>query len=212
MQKFPTKFYIGIAIIFIGIVILLNNLDLIHFDENFWWGLAFIVLGALLLRVYRMDQSRKGPLWVGLGFLLGGALFWIDAVAGLPGDWIGIIIMWFLAAAFAYIFIQKNSRWWAALIAGILFTSGAVNFISNYHLVPSHFESFIFFMGVSLSFWFLYLIRNDENPMPWTGYTAMALTIFAFFVLSQEWHSKVADILLPLSVILGGVFLIFIRK
>jgi len=40
----------------------------------------------------------------------------------------------------------------------------------------------------------------------------MLTAIFSFFVLSVEWHSPVADILLPVSIIWGGVFLIFVRK
>ena len=212
MRKYPATFYFGVAIILLGLIILTNNLGWLNVDENFWWGLAFIALGAVLLRVHQIDKNRKGPLWVGLGFLVGGVLFWVDAFAGLPGDWIGIIILWFLAAAFASIFYQKNSRWWAALIAGILFTSGALNFIESYRLLPGHFYSFIFFLGISLTFWFLYLIRDEKNKLSWAGYLAMLVTVLAFFVLSLEWHSRVADILLPVSIILGGVFLILARK
>lgn len=212
MEKLPAKFYVGLGIIIVGLIILLDNLQILKIDENFWWGAAFIILGSLLLRVYKIDQARKGPLWVGMGFILGGILFWLDAIAGLPGDWIGIIILWFLAAAFGYIFHQKNSRWWAAAISGLLFSSGAVNFITNYHLVPDNFVSFIFFMGLSLTFWFLYLSRTEENKMRWTAYVAMFLTISAFFILSQEWNNNIADILLSVSIIIAGVFLILIKE
>ncbi|NOZ63057.1 MAG: hypothetical protein GXO74_15510 [Calditrichaeota bacterium] len=63
-----------------------------------------------------------------------------------------------------------------------------------------------------MTFWFLYLIRDEQNRLDWASYVAMLTAIFSFFVLSVEWHSPVADILLPVSIILGGVFLIFVRK
>jgi hypothetical protein len=209
MRKYPAKVYFGIGTIVLGLILLLDNLGLINFDENFWWGLAFIILGFVLLRVYRLEKSRKGPLWVGLGFLVGGLLFWSETFAGIPGAWIGIIILWFLAAAFGSIFIQNSSRWWAALVAGILFISGVLNFLDSYDLIPNYFFSFIFFFGVSLTFWFLYLIRDEKNKLSWAGIVAMLLMIFSFFLLQLEWNNRTADILLPISIIIGGIFLIY---
>ena len=61
---------------------------------------------------------------------------------------------------------------------------------------------------MSLVFWFLYLIKDEKNKLEWANIVAAILTIFSFFVLSNEWDDKISEILFPISIILCGGYLI----
>ena len=202
------KIILGFIIILIGVLILLNNFRLFRFDDQIWWGIAFCVLGIIFVNVFRKNKLKKGPLVVGIIFLLLGIFSILDSLNIVSDDLIGAFVLWALGLMFISLYVRHNNRWWAVIPGGALLILGSLVLIEGLRILSDDFFGFIFLLGMSLVFWFLYLIRDEKNKMEWTKVIALILLVTAFFVLANEWDNNLAHILFPLSIIFCGGFLI----
>jgi len=202
------KIFLGLFIILIGVLLLLNSIHLFSFDDQIWWGIAFGALGIVFLNVYRQNKLKKGPLVAGIIFLLIGIFSILDSLNIISDGLIGAFILWVFAALFFSIYAHHNNRWWAIIPGGACLISGSLNLIEEFGILDEFFYGFIFLLGMSLVFWFLYLIRDEQNKLEWTKVFALILLVAAFFVLANNWHNRIAEILFPLSIIFCGGFLI----
>ena len=121
---------------------------------------------------------------------------------------IGVVILWGLAAIFISVYVRHDERWWAIIPGGTLLILGFLVLVEKFRILDNDFSGFIFLFGMSLVFWFLYLIKDEKNKLEWANIVAAILTIFSFFVLSNEWDDKISEILFPISIILCGGYLI----
>jgi len=203
------KLFFGLSVILFGIILLLDNLKLFNLRAEFWWGIAFIVLGAIFRGTYRQNKTRKGTLVAGLIFLFLGLILILDSFAFIPSDVIGTLIFWGIGGFFISIFVKNSDRWWGIIPGGVFLVLGFLVLIDAINILDNDLFGFIFMFGISLLFWFLYLIKDEKNKLHWAGMVAMLLTIFSFFVLKNEMDTSLTNILFPVSIIGGGVFLIF---
>ena len=208
MRKQNHKLIFGMIIILIGMLLLLNNLDLFNFDAEFWYGLVIVSLGIGMLMAYRENKSKKSALWLGVIFILIGLILILSSINLFSDDFLGVLVLWALGVLFASIYVQRNERWWAIIPAGLFFVLGAIVLIESLNILGTEFNGFIFLFGCGLVFWFLYLIQDEKSKFGWAGIVGMLLAILSFFVLSEEWDSLIADILFPVSIIFSGVYLI----
>lgn len=66
----------------------------------------------------------------------------------------------------------------------------------------------VFFLGLGLTFGFLYLIKNERNKLEWAKIPALILIIFSGFVFFNTTDSFLGNLILPLSLIASGGYLI----
>ena len=209
MRSNNQKIIFGALIILAGILLLLNNFRLFDLDGQFWWGIAFAALGIIFINVYHQNSKRKGPLVAGIILLVIGFFSIIDSLDFFPDHLIGVFLLWGLAAIFISVYVRHNERWWTIIPGGAFIILGFLVLVEEFRILNNDFFGFIFLFGMSLVFWFLFLIRDENNKLEWAKIVAVILTIISFFVLANEWDSKIADILFPLSVIFCGAYLIF---
>ena len=202
------KLLFGFLIIFFGLLLLLYNIHLFNLNDEFWWGLAFVALGLVFLSIHRRDSNKKGPVVFGAILLILGIFTILDSFAFFSGDVIGALFLWILATVFILIYIKNNERWWALIPGGILFILGFIVLIDEFRILDKDLFGFIFLFGLSLIFWFLFLIRDDKNKLNWAQIVAMIIMVVSFFVLSDEVDSQITDILFPISVIFCGGYLL----
>ena len=132
-----------------------------------------------------------------LGFLEGaGAILWAlaFAVAG---------------AAFLYVYFSDRVNWWALIPAGICIVLGTIVLVDQFHLFDEELIPFILFLGIGLTFGFLYGIKDENNQLDWAKYPAVFLVLFSFFFLVMVKSAIVLDILLPDGFIIVGGILIY---
>ena len=209
MNSQNQKLLIGVIIIFIGIMLLLDNYNFFGIDGGIWWGLGLMALGAFLLNNYRQNREKKGTLWIGTVFVVFGLLSILNATGLFPNEIIGTFFLWGIAALFISSYIRDNDRWWTIIPGGIFLVLGCIVLIDAFNLLSDDLNGFIFLFGLSLVFWFLYLINDEKNKLSWAGIVAPILSVFSFFVLTDIWDNQLSDILFPLSIIFCGVYLIF---
>jgi len=202
------KIMVGLIIILLGVLLLLNNIHLLRFESQIWWGITFCVLGFIFVNVFRYNKAKKGLLVMGIIFLLIGIFCILDSLNIISDDLICVFVLWTIGAMFILFYVRQNNRWWAVIIGGALLISGSLILIDELRILSDVFFGFIFLLGMSLVFWFLYLIREEKNKMEWTKVIALILLVAAFFALANEWDNSLADILFPLAIIFCGGFLI----
>jgi len=202
------QLFIGVLIILIGTLILIYNLGILYLDDQFVWGIAFIVLGAVFLGFYYRKSLPGNVRSFGILFLIIGIFLILDSLLEFPQDLLGALFLWLIAAAFISIFVRHSHRWWAIIPGGIFITLGFIVVIDTFHLLAGDLLWFVFLLGTSLTFWFLFLIKDDKNRLHWAIYPAIGMTLFSFFTLSLVTESLFGDILFPLSVIGTGILLL----
>ena len=208
MKAINQKLIFGLLIVFLGLIILLNNFHLFDIDDQLWWGIAFAVLGFVFINVYRRSPQKKGPLVVGIILLVIGHFSMFDALGIISDNFFGVFVLWGLAAIFIVIFIRNNERWWAVIPGGALLILGFLKLIEEFRILDNDFSGFIFLFGMSLIFWFLYMTRDDKKKFGWSQIVAIILLIVSLFVLAKEFNSQAAEILFPVSIIVCGCYLI----
>ncbi|MBC8182292.1 hypothetical protein H8E88_14410 [candidate division KSB1 bacterium] len=209
MHSKNNKIMLGLFILVVGVLLLLNNFRLFQIDDELWWGIAFITLGIVFINVHRRNTIKKGPLVVGIIFLILGTFSILDSIRIVTNDIIGVFFLWGLAVIFFSIYIRHNRQWWAIIPGGAALILGFLVLFEEFRILDNEYFGFIFLFGMSLVFWFLYLIREDKNKFGWAQIVAIILMIVSFFVLSEEFDSQVTDVLFPASIIVCGGYFIF---
>jgi len=208
MKSKDKHIIVATLIILIGVLILLHNLRVLYLDEQLFWGIVLIIVGGIFLRVYNRTSPRKSILIVGVLFLLLGLFITLDAIIFFPEDLIGTFFLWIGGTIFISIYIHKNDLWWAIIPGGIFLILGIIVALNAVRLLEGDILWFIFLLGISLIFWFLFLIKDKKNKLDWAIYPAFLLTIFSFFILSLIWESQLSNILFPASIMFCGAYLL----
>ncbi len=199
---------IGILIIFIGILALLINMNVIPNAEDFVGGVFFLVVAYVFYRLYRQKQAWW-PLLPALFFACIGVVLVIQNFVYIPDSIMGSAFFWCGAIVFGYLYAKNNRKWWALLIAGVCVTFGTIVFIDTFHLLAGDQDGVVLFIGVGLTFMLLYMQRNAENKLGWAIYPGAGSILLALLFYFQNTDWITADYFLPVVFILAGGFLIF---
>ncbi|NIA30492.1 MAG: hypothetical protein GWP06_11350 [Actinobacteria bacterium] len=199
---------IGILIIFIGILALLINMNVIPNAQDFVGGMFFLIVAYLFYRLYQKKRVWW-PLLLALFFACIGVVLVIQNFVYVPDNIIGAAFFWCGAVVFAYLYVKNKRRWWALLSAGTCVTLGTIVLIDAFHLLSGDQDGVVFFLGLGLSFMLLYLQRNSENKLDWAIYPGAASLLLALFLYFQNVDWMSGDYFLPIVLILVGGFLIF---
>jgi len=201
----------GLVLIVGGFLLILHNLEIFAVSDQFLWGLAFVTIGmVMLVHNYRRSQ-RTGLLVLGIISCVIGISMIIDSFYIFPGEMIGAFLLWCLSAIFITIHLKKSENWWAIIPGGVFFILGAIIILNSLHLITDNRLWFVFMIGLSLIFWYLTLIKNELNKLHWAKYPAIVLSLLAFFILSVTWHSRMAELIFPISIIVLGLYLVLVQ-
>jgi len=199
---------IGTIIVFIGVLLLLHNFQALYLDAQLLWGIAFMVLGGIFIRIYQRSTPRKNPLLLAIFFFIVGLFIILDTFIYMPDNLIVTFFCWIIGAIFIAIYVHNNNQWWAILPGGMFVILGSIVALNAFRLLEGNILWFVLLSGISLIFWFLFLIKDKMNKLGWTIYPAFLLTIFSFFILSLIWNNQIGDVLFPISIIFCGAYFI----
>jgi hypothetical protein len=123
----------GIILVVIGILLLLETLDLYIFH----WSLILVCVG-LGFMIFAFSSEDKGGVFPGTIFLLIGLLFFLRYHDILDDP---MFLMWpiflvIIGAAFLLLYIFRPDDWGLLIPAGILLFLGILSFAHNYDFLP----------------------------------------------------------------------------
>lgn len=212
MKKTNNRFIFGIIIIAIGVLALLNNTLFYHDFEDVFGIALFYGLAAFFAHLYR----SKKAIWAlipAVIFVIFGSLILLDLFFNINDSWFGVLLFYGLAGVFIY-WKERKSEWWPIIPAGVFITIGTVVLVDEFNMIDSDWSGLVFLVGMTLTFLYLWMIRDSKNKLTWAIWPASVFGVISLlhFFENAIWFND--DYILPILLIgIGAVVILTgIRK
>jgi hypothetical protein len=203
-----TRLLLGGALLGIGILSLLNNLDFFQLREEYVLSLIFAGCGAVLMQ-HGWTIPRKWTFYLGGALVMVGANIFIAEARFLPDEMIGTLWLWLGAGVLYWIYQRDAKHWWVLLFAGPMFTIGGVVLLEGFRLLRGDTISVLIMLGFAGTFAYVYSLRTLERKLDWAKYPALGFFLIAVFILlANELEGAIPFVISGLF-ILGGLYLIY---
>lgn len=208
MNRQKNGFYIGVAIIVFGILALLVNTNILDGMDNLLGGFLLLLGGLFFFSLYNRDRTKWWPLLPGTILVVIGIGVFLESFVPFASDLLGAAFIYAIFAVFAFVFSRDHKNWWAIIPAGVTFTIGTIILIESFHLLDSDLNGVIFFLGIGLTFLYLWSLRQDIQNLNWAIWPAGVLLGLAVFVYLNQVRLLDEEVIFPLLVIGIGVIII----
>ncbi len=208
MSREKNNLYIGAIIILIGVLILLSNINILHDLDDLFGGAFLLLLSFLFFNVYNRDRSKWWPLLPATVLAVLGAGVVLQSFLPFASDLIGAAFMFSVFSVFAYVYSRQPSQWWAVIPPGTAFTLGVIVLVDEINVMSSEMGGVVFFLGLGLTFYYLWSLRSDNANLNWAVWPASVLMILAIitYVDQATWLND--EFIFPLLLVLAGVMII----
>lgn len=209
MQKNSARIWLGLGLIVIGLLILLDQFRWIYFRDELIVSAAFVLVGLALLSIYSRDKMTW-KLICGLIALFVGFVIFLENSRIVSHDYLGGVVVWLIAAGFLFVYARNKKFWWAVIPGGILLTVGALVILEETFWRFRYYSDSFFFLGMALTFGYLFAIRTPENRLNWAKWPAMVAVAICGITLLNEWfyYLDLENYIAPAVLIVIGLFLI----
>jgi len=200
MKKFDPRLWLGILLVFGGVLSLLGSLNIISDAGDIFWG---IVIGAAGLScLYILIRDRASWWMAFLAFTLLGiaaSLFMPNSFE--PFD--GLVILGGISLAFWWVYFTDTSRWWAIIPGGVLLTLGITSVLDDLSGLDN---GGFFFLGLGLTF-LLVAILPGGGGRSWAFIPGVILLIFGSIIGTPA--VGLLEYVWPAVLIVLGVYFVF---
>ncbi|HUG33900.1 MAG TPA: hypothetical protein VMJ90_03955 [Anaerolineales bacterium] len=198
MKRFDPRLWLGILLVFGGVLSLLGSLNIISDVGDIFWGILWGAVGLFFLYMLYRDRANWWAAFPGFT-LLGLALsnFLPDSLEAFDG----LVFFAGISLAFWWVYFTDTSRWWAIIPGGVLLTLGATSVMDELSGIDS---GGFFFLGLGLTF-ILVAILPGGGGRSWAFIPGVILLIFGSIIgspavglLEYVWPAVL--------IVLGGYF------
>jgi hypothetical protein len=203
-----TRLLLGGALLGIGVLSLLNNLDFFQLREEYVLSLIFAGSGAVLVQ-HGWAIPRKWTFYLGSALIIVGVIIFIAEARFLPDEMIGTLWLWLGAGILYRIYQRDIKHWWVLLFAGPMFTIGGVVLLEGFRLVRGETIGVLIMLGFAGTFAYVFSLRSPERKLDWAKYPALGFFLIAVFILlANEMEGAIPFVISGLF-IAGGLYLIY---
>jgi len=199
---------IGGIIIVIGIISLLANMNILYNLDALANAAFFFLLAYLFYYLYHKNNMRIWALLVSIVLGIIGFVYLSDLFWSFSDNLVGAVILWGLAVAFGYLYARESGRWWSVLLAGLFFTLGSIVITETFSLLRSDQEGIVFFLGMGLTFIYLWTQRSATRRWGWAQYAGIASLLIAILIFTESESWIGFDIVFPVLLIALGAYLL----
>ncbi|HUH96844.1 MAG TPA: hypothetical protein VLZ89_05765 [Anaerolineales bacterium] len=196
MSRTNLRFFIGGALILLGVLMLLQRLNIFSAALDIFWCLIFLAGGVYFL--YRFALNNGDEWWA---LIPGCALLGAAASTVLPERWSGLAFLGLLGAGFFAVYLTGRQRWWAIIPGGVLVTLGFTAALTN--MDGARQTGGFFFLGLGLTFLLVAVLAS----MPW-AYIPGVILLLMGAALGYPPMAGALNYLWPAALILIGLLLI----
>lgn len=191
----------GGLLIVLGLLILVENLDLLGDWDAPFWSLILGAIGLIFLTTYLRDRKQWWALIPGLVILaIAVAVFFAEQ--DLVADYlVATIILAGVGLPFLMIFLADRQHWWALIPAMTMLGITAGVFLEGIGAIGEPAVGGLAVGGISLGFVSIYLIDRKQW---WALIPGSIMGIVAFFLLL----AAAARFIWPAALILLGLLLL----
>jgi len=176
MKRLDPRILIGVLLILAGALGFLQAFGFLRSASDIFWGLVFLVVGAVFLFVFATGFA-SGNWWAAFpGFVLAGlgvVILLPDALDRVGGS----IFLGAIGLSFWAVYLTGTGRWWAIIPGGVLLTLAVVAALPE-DSQDGAASGGIFFLGLALTFLLVALRAN----MRWAYWPAGVLAVFGTFL------------------------------
>jgi hypothetical protein len=195
MKRFDPRIVLGLVLLLGGGMLLLQTMGYLTNATNLFWGVVFLVAGAVFLSL--LFGGHWWPAFPGMTLLgLGAVILFGNQLK----DFSGMVFLGAIALAFWVVYFMERTNWWALIPAGVLSTLAVVT------ILPERVGAFgtggVFFLGLALTF----LLLGLATGMRWAYYPAAALGVIG--VLATVSLMEMANYIWAAALIVAGGFLV----
>jgi hypothetical protein len=191
----------GGMLILLGLLLLLENLNVFGEWQAPFWSLFLGAFGLLFLSIYVRDREQWWaliPALVILGIAVAVFLAEQDLIAGYL---VATIILAAVGLPFLLIFVTDRGHWWALIPALTMLGVAAGVFLEGVGAIGGTAVAGFVLGGISLGFLSIYLIDREQW---WALIPGGIMGIMAFFFLL----ATATKYIWPLAIILLGLLLL----
>ncbi len=204
MKNIPGKVVWGVLLILIGVLFLLQELNVVGDAFDYLWVILMAAAGAAFLYVF---ASRKEQWWAVipgltlLGLSLVAANDLLNLVPG--GDLGGAVFLGSIGLAFWLVYARQPDQWWAIIPGGVMLTLALVAGLDP--LVDS--DGGIFFLGLAATFTLVAVLTGSSADTRWAFIPAAVLGVLGLsLMVSLDW--ELINIIWPAALIVVGGYLL----
>ena len=208
MKNKKSRTVLGGLIILVGVLALMVNIGILGDWEELLGGLLLLLGGLFFLNLYHQDRSKWWPLLPGAVLAVLGIGVIFNSYVPHASDMLGAAFLYTIFAVFAFVFTRDRSGWWAVIPAGVCFTLGTVVLVDTFHWLNSDLNGVVFFLGLGLTFYYLWSLRQNVENVDWAIWPAGVLLGLALLVYINEVNWIRDDFIFPLLIIVVGVIII----
>jgi hypothetical protein len=196
MKRYDPRLWIGGLLLFLGLLNLLEALNVISGVSTVFWAVVFGAAGLYCL--YHLINNKTQWWLVFPAFAFLGL-----AVSPFLGTFSGLAFLGAIGLAFLWVYFSDTSRWWAIIPAGVLLTLGVISVLDN---VSGADNGGMLFLGLGLTF-VLVAILPGGSSRSWALIPGAILLVFGAF-LGTPFAGLTAYLWPAVLIILGGYFVV----
>ncbi len=196
----------GALLVGLGVLLLLQNLNVLDIAWDLLWAFLFAVGGGAFIAVFVGNREQWWAVIPGFTLLGLAALSGLSAILPeAPGGWGGGLFLGMIGLAFWVLYLSRRENWWAVIPGGILITLALV---AGFAETASDLATGgLFFFGLAATFGLLYLLSTPAGQMKWALIPAGILFVMGLLLLLAS--AEVWAYLWPLALILAGLYLAY---
>jgi hypothetical protein len=203
MNILRSRTFWGVAFIIGGILLFLQAFDVLRGGDIFW-GLLFMLVGALFLSAFWANRSQWWFIIPGLLFLGIGASSLTEAFLpeNISDPLDSLFVLGSLGVGFWLVYLVNRAYWWAIIPGGVMVTLAVVSVLDEAY--PDKDTGGIFLIGLGLTFALLAIMPSLR--MKWAYIPAVVLIIIGGAILASEFAA--ISYLWPVLLILVGLYVL----
>jgi len=196
MKRYDPRLWIGGLLVFLGLLSLLDNLNIISGVGTVFWAVVFGAAGLYCLYYLvnnKMQWWLTFPAFTFLGL----------AVSPFSGAFSGLVFLGAISLAFWWVYFSDTDRWWAVIPGGVMLTLGVISVLDNF---TSAENGGMLFLGLGLTF-ILVAILPGGSSRSWAYIPGIIMLIFGV-LLGISIAGFTAYLFPAVLIILGGYFIV----
>lgn len=199
MKRYDPRLWIGILMVFGGLLILLENLNIISDVGDIFWGVIWGLVGVFFLWLLIRDRNSW---WAAFPAF---TLLGLSASSLLPNSleaFDGLVFFAGISLGFLWVYFTDTTRWWAIIPAGVMLTLGAISALDEVTGLDS--GGFLF-LGLGLTFILVAILPGGGRS--WAFIPGVILLVFGSILGTPA--VGLLEYIWPAALILLGGYFVF---
>lgn len=206
MKPIIWRVFLGAFLLIIGVVALLQTLNVVNFNLGFWpvfFSAMFVLVGLAFLAALIQNRTNWWAAIPGVTLLSIGALIGLSELGSGFARFGGSLVLGGIGLSFCLVYLVAPQNWWAIIPGGTMLSLAVVAGLDAAHLRGIESGGFLF-LGLAVTFGLLGILPAAGRKMNWPWIPAAVLLVLG--VLISFSSAGFTNFVWPVILILVGVF------